>query len=182
MPIAFPSSPDQEMTSNGMPENGHHFHQTVNGEWQRASQETVANQELSWLLMEDETEQELLANPYMFKDDVDNLLSSIFDKSMSSQGGDSKVSSLDIQRYYLDKRPHQTQMDLNSSASNFDKYSHEPLFLVKWGKLSYAQISWEPLSVLNGDNMKKVSEFLTEKRGITMNDRLINSKNISNQI
>ena len=30
--------------------------------------------ELSWLLLEGETENEILANPYIFKDDVETLL------------------------------------------------------------------------------------------------------------
>lgn len=62
----------------------------------------------------------------------------------------------------------------------FDTFSCEPLFLVKWKQLSYSQITWEPLSVLNGDNFKRVKEFLNAKPQISMRTRLLNAKNISN--
>lgn len=62
----------------------------------------------------------------------------------------------------------------------FSSFSCEPLFLVKWKKLSYSKITWEPLSALKGENFDKVKEFLNEKLYINMRTRLQNQKNIKN--
>lgn len=45
-----------------------------------------------------------------------------------------------------------------------DNISFEPLFLIKWKQMAYSEISWEPISSLKGDNLKKVKDFLSEKR------------------
>ena len=63
-----------------------------------------------------------------------------------------------------------------------DNISFEPLFLIKWKQMPYSEISWEPISALKGDNLKKVKDFLIEKRQISMRGRLINSKMINNHI
>jgi len=39
-----------------------------------------SNYELSWLLFQGESEQEISANPYMFEDDVHTLIESLFNK------------------------------------------------------------------------------------------------------
>lgn len=43
----------------------------------------AAKHELSWLLFEGETENEILANPYIFEDDVEILLQGLFEKEQS---------------------------------------------------------------------------------------------------
>jgi len=67
-------------------------------------------------------------------------------------------------------------------VTEFDSLSYEPLFLVKWEHMSYAQISWEPLSALKGDNLRQVKDFFTEKRHVNMRERHINTKNINNHL
>lgn len=140
--------------------------------------------ELSWLLFEGETENEILANPYIFQDEVESLLEDLFEKEKSQEGDSGQ--SFDIQHYYLN-RSHlriATRPSANSSmhqVPDFDSLSFEPLFLVKWKLLSYRDISWEPLSALKGDNLRQVKDFLSEKRVISMRGRLLNSKMINNQ-
>ena len=64
---------------------------------------TVARHELSWLLFEGETENEILANPYIFENDVETLLQGLFEKEQSQEGDSGQ--SFDLQHYYL-SRPH----------------------------------------------------------------------------
>jgi hypothetical protein len=52
--------------------------------------------------------------------------------------------------------------------SGVDNIISEPLFLVKWEGLSYADLSWEPLSALKGDNLKKVHEFIDSKHRLSL--------------
>ena len=127
----------------------------------------MARHELSWLLFEGETENEILANPYIFEDDVESLLQGLFEKEQLQEGDSG--NSFDIQHYYLN-RTHLQGTRISSmnkqmqQVREFDCLSFEPLFLVKWKLLSFSEISWEPLSALKGDNLRQVKDFLTEKR------------------
>ena len=150
----------------------------------KGSQIPVPKHELSWLLFEGETENEILANPYIFQDEVETLLQGLFEKEQSQEGDSGQ--SFDIQHYYLNRSHLRGATRPSASSSmeqvrDFDSLSFEPLFLVKWKLLSYAEISWEPLSALKGDNLRQVKDFLSEKRVISMRGRLLNSKMINNQ-
>jgi len=57
--------------------------------------------DLSWLLFEGETENEILANPYIFEDDVECLLQGLFEKEQSQEGDYGQF--FDIQHYYLNR-------------------------------------------------------------------------------
>ena len=122
-------------------------------------------------------ESEILANPYLFEDDMKSLLQNLFEKER--QEGENSGSSFDLQKYYLDRSHFQSPRNANQ-LQQFDSLSFEPLFLIKWKSLSYSKITWEPLSVLKGENLRQVKEFLGEKRQISMRGRLINSKMIQN--
>lgn len=119
--------------------------------------------ELSWLLMPGETEGEIQADPQIFEDEFTTLLQNLFTKESYFEGDSGQ--SLDIQHYYLDKMyQHGTRTNNynrhEQKVLEFDTLSCEPLFLVKWKQLSYSQVTWEPLSVLKGENFKRVKEFL----------------------
>ena len=122
-------------------------------------------------------ESEILANPYLFEDDMKSLLQNLFEKER--QEGENSGSSFDLQKYYLDRSHFQSPRNANQ-LQQFDSLSFEPLFLIKWKSLSYSKFTWEPLSVLKGENLRQVKEFLGEKRQISMRGRLINSKMIQN--
>ena len=62
------------------------------------------NHDLTWLLFENETENEVLFNPYLYDDDVHQLLRNLFvnKKERSSQQDHETISS--ISRFFLDRQ------------------------------------------------------------------------------
>lgn len=110
-------------------------------------------------------------------------MSNLLSKDVSNESGSGQ--SIDLVHYYLYKIPKvKTQ---NTAYNGFGlkineqtQYSYEPLFLVKWQQQSYAQVTWEPLSALKGDNFDKVTQFLNANHTVKMKTRLQNQKNLKN--
>ena len=67
-------------------------------------------------------------------------------------------------------------MQFALSCKGGDAFSSEPLFLIKWKALTYAQVTWEPLSELSPENQRRVHDFLVEKHSCGMKRRLMNSR------
>ena len=61
----------------------------------------TARHELSWLLFDGETENEILANPYLFEDDMKVLLQNLFVKDEKKVETD--LTDFEVQQYYLDR-------------------------------------------------------------------------------
>ena len=50
-------------------------------------------------------------------------------------------------------------------------FSFDPIYLVKWKRKSYTEVTWEPLTVLIGENRRKVKEFIQGQRATEMGVR-----------
>ena len=137
---------------------------------------------MDWLLFPEETEDDILVNPYIYEGEVQAMLKDLFKGSESDGFGSS--STEDREKCYLyppnqfgSKRQPSNFMIRNSQM---EPVFFEPLFLVKWKQMSYAHLSWEPLSVLKGENLAKVKEFLAESHSCSMSERHINMKLVQN--
>ena len=70
-------------------------------QWQKVGEQRTARHELSWLLFDGETENEILANPYLFEDDMEVLLQNLFVKDQ--QKVETDLTDFEVQKYYLDR-------------------------------------------------------------------------------
>ena len=50
-------------------------------------------------------------------------------------------------------------------------FSFDPIYLVKWKRKSYTELTWEPLTALIGENRRKVKEFIQGQRATEMSVR-----------
>lgn len=66
--------------------------------------------------------------------------------------------------------------NVSAKVKTMESYRFEPLLLVKWKKLSYAHVTWEPVSALVSDNLAQVQAFLAERHSCGMKRRLLNSR------
>ena len=82
------------------------------------------------------------------------------------------TNSIDMKTYYLGSKG-KPESSKEASVPNLggQNFTSEPLFLVKWEGLSYADATWERISALKGQNLKKVHEFLDCKQRLSQQHR-----------
>lgn len=62
------------------------------------------NHDLSWFLMENETEKEVLVNPFLFDEDIQELLKNLFVNKKEHPTSQDPETVSSISRYFLDRK------------------------------------------------------------------------------
>ena len=104
--------------------------------------------ELSWLLFEEETEEEILTNPYLPKYQIQKIVERVKLPLKSASANNKECEA-----------KKQDSTELTKTQQQY-LYHYEPVYLIKWRGRSYTELTWEPLSTLVGENRKKVKEYI----------------------
>ena len=111
------------------------------------------DKELAWLLFGNETETEFRASTHILSEEIERILGKLEFKRQF----DEKKSPLSL-KDFIDQLIQQWTNDCEDMQDG--GFNVDPLFMVKWLSLTYDEVSWEPISLLNKVNPKRLKRFI----------------------